>query len=41
MKEKMATFDLKRQVNDLKEQLSYKTHENEDILRSLKNMKVS
>lgn len=37
----MTVFELKRQVNDLKEQLSYKTNENADIQRSLKNLKVS
>jgi len=36
----MTIFSLKKEVNDLKEQLTYKVYENEDIRRSLKSLKV-
>lgn len=37
----MAIFALKKEVTDLKEQLTYRIYENEDMRRSLKSMKVN
>ena len=37
----VTIFALKKEVNDLKEQLTYRIYENEDMRRSLKSMKVN